>query len=74
MKTPIETMLDQVELTPVEYTGGSTEGLPYVTHEGKMQIGDISLTVYVLNTGQRIIPAEELEAFFANGMGFANDK
>ena len=63
MKTPIEKMLDELDYKPTNSTPNK-EGLPYVTHEGKMQIGDMTITVFVLNTGQRIIPADELEKFF----------
>ena len=40
------------------------DGLPYVTHEAVLTIVDISLRVYQLSTGQRIIAAEDIEAFF----------
>jgi hypothetical protein len=67
-KTPIELMLDEVEFHPI-----SRQGLyePYVTHEGILFLGDISITVVVLNTGQRVIPKKELEKVF--GVDFMKD-
>ena len=67
-KTPIELMLDEVEFHPI-----SRQGLyePYVTHEGILSLGEISITVVVLNTGQRIIPKEQLEKVF--GADFVKD-
>lgn len=62
-KSPIESMLDNIEYTPTN-AEPNKEGLPYVTHEGIMQIGDVSLKVCVLNTGKRIIPQDELEKVF----------
>lgn len=65
-KTPIDILLDEVDYTPVEVDRGDSD-LPYVTHEGTLKLGDIELQVVVLNTGQRIIPTEELEKFFGEG-------
>ncbi len=70
-KSQIEVILDKLEYTP---TGAqpNKEGLPYVTHEGVLQIGDTSIKVCVLNTGQRIIPTDELERILG-GIIFKND-
>lgn len=64
-KTPIEAILDKLEYTPTS-AEPNKEGLPYVTHEGTLQIGEISIRVCVLNTGQRIIPEEELKRVFGD--------
>lgn len=37
--------------------------LPYPTHEGLLKFGDIEIRVFVLNTGQRIIPEEDVLKF-----------
>ena len=39
-------------------------GLPYVTHEGTLEVGDFTFHVYQLSNGQRIIPCDEVEKFF----------
>ena len=63
MKTPTEQMLDTLDYTPTN-DKPNKDGLPYVTHEGILQLGEISIKVYVLNTGQRIIAEEEMEKVF----------
>lgn len=62
-KTPIDILLDQVEYKPTN-AEPNAEGIPYVTHEGILNFADISITVLVLNTGQRIIPKDQVEKFF----------
>lgn len=62
-KSPIETALDNLEYTPTN-DKPNEEGLPYVTHEGTLQIGEISIKVCVLSTGQRVIPEDELKRLF----------
>ncbi len=63
-KTPIETMLDNLDYRPVKEASPSKGGLPHVTHEGILQIDEISIKVYVLSTGKRIIPESELQKIF----------
>lgn len=62
-KTPIEAILDKLEYTPTN-AEPNKEGLPYVTHEGTLQLGEISIKVCLLNTGRRIIPEDELKRAF----------
>ena len=62
-KTPIELILDTVEYIPTN-TKPNKEGFPYITHEGILQLGEISIKVCVLNTGQKIIPEDELKRAF----------
>jgi hypothetical protein len=57
-KSPIETMMDFVYWKPV------ANNLPFVTHEGVLQIGDVSMRVYQLSDGRRVIPSEDIERFF----------
>jgi hypothetical protein len=54
---------EMVEFTPVE-SDNDGSGLPYVTHEGTLRIGDHELRVYQLNDGQRVIDAADMQAFF----------
>ena len=69
MTTPIEQMIDSV-VHPVEPPTEITD-LPYVTHEGLLEVFDVKMKVYILSTGQRIIDKEDLEAFF--GKDFINN-
>lgn len=67
MKSPIEIMLDKVDFTPTE-PSNVIEGLPYVTHQGVLKIGDeLEILVCQLNTGERIIPEIELDRVFGQG-------
>ncbi len=62
-KNPIEHMLDNLEYIPTNGTPNE-DGLPYVTHEGLLKIGELSIKVHVLNTGKRIVSEEEIEKVF----------
>jgi hypothetical protein len=66
MKTPIEMMLDGVEwreADPVQQEGES-DGLPYATHEGVLEIAGVKLRCYRLNTGQAIFNADDIAELF----------
>ena len=39
------------------------EEIPTVTHEGKLTIGNLTIRVFHLSNGQRVIPQEDFEAF-----------
>jgi len=61
------TILDSVEMKPVEKWTHPAIGegdLPYVTHEGILEISGFTMHVFQFNNGQRIIPCEDVEAFF----------
>jgi hypothetical protein len=65
-KTPLDFLLDSIswiECPPPEEP--SPEGLPYVTHEGVLQLGGYRLRCYVLSSGVRIIDAKDMEALFS---------
>ncbi|RZI41510.1 hypothetical protein EGT07_18185 [Herbaspirillum sp. HC18] len=66
MKTPIETIIETVEWTPVEHSlpQGVESDLPYATHAGTFCIGGLSLRCYRLNDGRAIIDAEDMNGFF----------
>jgi hypothetical protein len=63
--TPIEQLIDNIKFKEVQNNGSNnSEGLPFVTHEGELDIDGIKIKVVQLNTGQRIIPQDEMEKFF----------
>jgi hypothetical protein len=66
-KTPIEAILDSLEYVPTN-AQPNEEGIPYVTHEGVLQLGEISIKVCVLNTGKRIIPEDEWKRVLGNNI------
>mgnify|MGYP003394614143 CR=1 FL=1 len=51
----------RIDLGPPEKRA---RGLPVATHEGTLTIGDTTLKVYTLSTGQRVIDGADLERFF----------
>lgn len=62
--TPIDQMMNAVEWQPVEGEMVADDGLPYATHTGVLNIGGFAFKCYQLNTGQRLIDAEDMERFF----------
>lgn len=62
-KTPIEILLDQVELKEVE-NPKPTSDLPYVTHSGILKLGEVEIEVMVLNTGERVISEDSINKLF----------
>lgn len=66
MKTPIEMTLDGLQWREVapEIEPSIDNGLPHVTHEGLLTIGDVSLRCYQLSDGSRVFDADDAAAFF----------
>lgn len=60
-KTPA--WMRDAKWTPVPAPQSDSD-LPHVTHEGKVTIGSITITVLQLSDGKRIIPADEMERIF----------
>ena len=58
----INELLDAIEWTPTNMQGDDS-GLPWATHTGVLKIGDFEMRVHQLNTGQRVVDAEDLEAW-----------
>lgn len=63
MEKPIDRMMRQVKWVALPPTMGEVD-LPYATHEGVLDIGGFQLHVHQLNTGQRVIDADDLRRFF----------
>jgi len=63
MKSPIELMLDNVNWQPIDRnaTFNADSDLPVATHEGILNVGNLSLRVYQLSNGQRVI---RIDKFF----------
>lgn len=59
------TILDSVTMKPVEPPQSVEDGIPFITHEGTLGVGGFEFHVYQLSDGQRVIPCEEVEQFFA---------
>lgn len=70
MSTPLEMMLDGVEwkaLPPPDTE--DPDGLPYVTHEGVLHIGEAALDVFQLSNGQRVISEDSMMRWLGGDSG-----
>lgn len=56
-------MIDSV-VKPVPKPEGVSDCDLYATHEGVLNLGTEKMKVYILNNGQRIIDAEDMNRFF----------
>lgn len=66
---PIEILLNQVEWQSVEQEESHSDDLPYATHKGVLSIAGFDFRCYQLNTGQRVIDADDMERFFNQEFG-----
>lgn len=58
---PIEKLIQNIVMTKVDMPTKFQKDMPYVTHEGILELGEIKIKVFQLNTGLRVIPEKELE-------------
>ena len=56
--------LGQVDWRPID-TGPSNDGTAYATHYGVLQVGDLEIRVYRLNTGQAVIHQDDFLKFLS---------
>jgi len=66
MKSPIEALLDSIEWTAYEKKHEIDDGIPFATHYGTLAFYGISLKVYQLSDGQRVIDADDVRAMFSD--------
>lgn len=72
LDTPMTRLLNALDWQELPAPEGSIpDGVPVATHEGVLRLGELSLRVYQLSDGQRIISAEDMEQFFGVGEGCA---
>lgn len=60
----LELLLDMVAWEDCARPVNNGDNLPYPTHKGILHVGGSGLRCYQLNTGERIIDADDMEAFF----------
>ena len=61
---PINRALDDIDWKSTGLTkDDERDGLPVVTHEGYLTIGDLLLHVFQLSNGMRVIPEDDLMRF-----------
>lgn len=63
-KSPIETILDSVVWKPMVGHVDPNSELPHATHEGTIDLGLGPMKVYQLNTGVRVLAAEDVRRIF----------
>ena len=66
--TPIDRWFDSVQWTPLLAPIAPGDH-PYATHDGWLPLGEVSLHVFQLNTGERVIEAHSLETFLRQPEG-----
>jgi hypothetical protein len=63
--TPIEKIIAELPMTPVAGRSDDIDtGIPYVTHEGVLQLAGCELRVFQLSNGKRVISAKDVHKMF----------
>lgn len=67
-ETPADRLLADVVMheLPALSKAKREVGIPWATHRGTFTIGEISLTVYQLSDGRRILDADDVARVFAS--------
>ncbi len=68
MSSPADQLLNAVDWQPNgNHQPDWKEGdIPYATHEGVFRLGDLSIRCVQLNTGERLLVAEDVEKLFGS--------
>lgn len=64
--SPVERLVAELQMIPVPSVQ-DPDGLPVATHEGTLTIGDVSLKVWQLSNGRRVIDSGDLQRLFGDG-------
>jgi hypothetical protein len=56
--------LDAVEWSEIATPADLAPGEVYATHSGNLTIGSVTLRVYQLSNGERVIDGDDLSSFF----------
>lgn len=59
----VDRIFDGVVFEPIADAVGTDDGVPFATHQGMLKLGAMDLRVYQLNTGVRVVDADDLAAF-----------
>ena len=65
-RAPIDLSLDDIKWEPIprDADWDGDLALPFATHRGVLHIGEVTLRVYQLNDGMRVIDADDAARFF----------
>jgi hypothetical protein len=61
-RSAVKVLLDRVDWQPVPQEIQRPIDMPHVTHEGILKIAGLTLRVYQLSDGQRVIDANEIRS------------
>jgi hypothetical protein len=64
MKAPMDKLLDAVSWQKLPGKWPFKSDTPFATHGGFLTIGPVTLKVYQLNDGRRVIAADDLKNIF----------
>lgn len=56
-------ILNSVPMRPIEGACTSSDGVPYATHSGVLELGPLDLQVFRLSDGRIVISEEAMAAF-----------
>lgn len=63
--TPSESLIDSV-CTPNPVPENIKEGQLWATHSGTLKLDDFELKCHILNNGERVFDADDVQRYFAN--------
>lgn len=69
MTSPIEKLMAEVDWKACPPGGAApnqSDDMPYTTHEGVLEIGDMKLRCYRLSSGQAVLHAEDMQKYFGD--------
>lgn len=61
--TPIQRLIDAVDMQPVEILANPDGDIPYVTHKGVLNLGGLALPVMRLSDGRAVVSDEGMDLF-----------
>lgn len=64
-ETPANQLINTVVVTELPNVQPTSDGAPYATHSGVLEIGGVGLEVFVLNDGRRVFAGEGIEVLVA---------
>lgn len=62
---PVDLLIGAIEMTPLPVDDEPRpDGIPHATHEGVLEIGDLSIKVWQLSDGRCVLDADDVHRFF----------
>ena len=64
--TPIDKMMSMVEWVPTGQNSSESDGMPYATHSGVLDLFGTPMKCFRLNTGEAVFDADDFAQLFEN--------